>query len=75
MGELEKAEDHLLFILKNAKTRKVDWFAAACSNLCMLSIRLNRKKDTVIKHAKDGLEVATYLYSKDTPEVNMNDRC
>lgn len=42
IGELEKAENLLLDVVKNAKSNKFDWLAAACSNLVVVSIQLDR---------------------------------
>ena len=70
VGELEKAEGYLLNILDLAPQRKCDWFAAACSNLSVLSIQLNRRKELVIKYAREGLDIASKVYSRESPEVS-----
>lgn len=69
IGELEKAESNLLGIFKSIKVKKFDWFAATCSNLTVLSIQLNRRKDSIIKYAREGVDVAAKVYLISSPQV------
>jgi hypothetical protein len=72
IGELEKAEFNLLSIFQSIKVKKFDWFAATCSNLTMLSIQLNRRKDSIIKYAREGVEVAAKVYLLSSHQVSTN---
>lgn len=62
----------MLNILDNDRLKKTDRYAATCSNLSVILMKLNRGKELVLKFAKEGLNVASQVYSRGSKEVRIN---
>ena len=71
IGELEKAEKILLLLYDSEKVtgRSTDWFPSACTNLSILSLQLNRKKESILKYANEGVESSLKNHGKQSEEV------
>ena len=68
VGQLEKAEIYYNYVIQNVKRKKWEFYAAANSNIAVLMMQMNRRKDLTIKFARQGLDSAARVYKPDTLE-------
>ena len=68
VGQLEKAEIYYNYVIQNVKRKKWEFYAAANSNIAVLMMQMNRRKDLTIKFARQGLDAAARVYKPDTLE-------
>ena len=68
VGQLEKAEIYYNYVIQNVKRKKWEFYAAANSNIAVLMMHMNRRKDLTIKFARQGLDSAARVYKPDTLE-------
>jgi len=68
IGQLQKAEACFTFVVQNVKRKKWDIYAAANSNLAVVMVQLNKRRDLATKAARAGVDAALRFYRTETPE-------
>ena len=61
VGQLEKAEAVYTHLVTHMQKKKSELFVAANSNLALLLVQLNRRKDVALKHAYAAVQVTPTL--------------
>jgi tetratricopeptide (TPR) repeat protein len=74
VGQLNKAEAVFSHLLAHIQKKRSDLFVAANSNMALLLVQLNKRKDLAVKHASAAVQVVIRPPSRTTFIVGLDGR-